>query len=297
MLASLRDDAALGVAEAVACGPAAIPALSRLLFGREPSGLYEPSRRAVEALAGLNAYNVIAEYLATPGRIVDPVEETGEEAVMNAAARVLADWPDARVRPLLMGLTRRAPLAGVIDALAKLRCAEAIPYFIKALAEDFTRPAAEDALRSFGTEAAPSLLEAARSRVPPGCQESVSSVRYRRSALALLAEIGLGADRQVSEIESFIDEQDPALAVLGCRIVLAEIDGESSAAFRRLIALLPTVDLLLRVEIEDCLVRHFAAAQVHIAEVLKQAGTAPEEMRLTRLLHPVVARGAGSAGK
>lgn len=294
-LASLRDDAALGVPEAVACGPAAIPALRRLLFRREPSGLYEPRRRAVEALAQLKAYDALAEYLAAPRAIIDPVEETGEEAVINEAARALAGWPDPRALLLLLALTRRPPLAGVIDALAKMHHVEAIPYFIQALSEDFVRPSAEEALRSFGAEAVPALLEVARSRFPSFGEESLSSLRCRRSALALLAEIGPGPDMRGSAIEAFIDEQDPALAVLGCRIVLTGGSAAAtSAAIRRLISLLPTADFVLRPEIEDCLVAHFLDAEAHIAEALQQGDTAPEDTRLARALHRVVARATGS---
>ncbi len=284
-LASLRDDAPLGVSEVVACGPAAIPALRKLLFDREPSGLYEPRRRAVEALAELKAYDVLAEYLTIPRMITDPVEETGEEAVINAAARALADWSSPKALPLLTSLTRRAPLVGVVDALAKLHCVEAIPYFITALAEDFTRPSAEAALRSFGAEAAPALLEAACLRFPLGRPESVSSLRSRRSALALLAEIGPGPNIQSSVIETFLDEQDSALAILGCRIMLASGSlAAAPAAIKRLISLLPDTDILLRLEIEDCLVAHFPVARPYIAEALDQAGTSSEETQLTRAL-------------
>lgn len=293
-LASLGDDAALGVPEAVACGRAAIPALRRLLFSREPSGLYEPRRRAVAALAGLKAYDVLAEYLTTARTVIDPVEETGEEAVFNAAARALADWPDPRAPSLLLAFTRFPPRAGVIDALAKLRLAEAIPYFIKGLAEDFTRPSAEEALRGCGAKAAPALLEAARSRVPASGQESASSLRCRRSALALLAETAPGPGTQGAAIEAFIGEQDPTLAVLGCRMVLAGGGAAAVPAIRRLISLLPAVDFLLRAEIEDCLVAHFSAAQTPIAEALREAGAAPEADRLARALRRIIARATGS---
>jgi len=305
-LASLGDDAALGVLEAVACGKGAIPPLRAVLFGREPSGLYEPRRRAVEALAGLHAHDVLAEYLAaylsTGNTIADPVEETGEEAVVNAAARTLAEWPDARALPLLLALTQRAPLAGVVDALAKLRRAEVMPYFVRALGEDFTRSAAEDALRSFGVEAAPLLLDAARSRFPVDGQESPSSLRRRRSALALLAETEpivtqLGPDPLGTGIDGFLDEQDPTLLVLGCRIVLARgAAAIASTAIRSLIGLLPTADLLLRAEIEDCLVAHFVVAREHITEALREAGATPEQMKFARALRRVLARAAAVGG-
>jgi hypothetical protein len=300
-LTSLRDDSALGVPEAVACGPAAIPALRRVLFGREPSGLYEPRRHAVAALAELGAYDVLAEYLAaylaTVDMIADPVEKTGDEAVVNAAARALAEWPDETVLPRLLALTQHAPLAGVVDALARLRCIAAIPYFVRALAEDFTRCEAEEALRSFGEDAVPALLEAAHVRIPADGLESASSLRRRRSVLALLAETGLGPEELGPGIEAFLDEEDATLAILGCRILLTSgAAGAAPAAIRRLIDLLPVADLLRRIDIEDCLVTHFEAAREHIAEALEQAGTLPEETRLACALRRVLARAAIGGG-
>jgi hypothetical protein len=72
-LKSLQDGDT-GVIDAIACGRQAVPALRRILFERERSGLYQTRRRAVEALAGLAASDVLIEFLETdrvyrgPGR-------------------------------------------------------------------------------------------------------------------------------------------------------------------------------------------------------------------------------------
>jgi hypothetical protein len=47
------------VAELVALGTSAIPPLREPLFEREPSGLFQVRCRAVEALAALDAYDVL----------------------------------------------------------------------------------------------------------------------------------------------------------------------------------------------------------------------------------------------
>ena len=52
-----------GVAETIALGKEAIPPLRELLFKREPSGLFETRRRAVEALASLGAYKTLVDFL------------------------------------------------------------------------------------------------------------------------------------------------------------------------------------------------------------------------------------------
>jgi hypothetical protein len=57
-----------GVIEIAACGRRAIPALRALLFEREPSGLYQPRCQAVKALAALEAYDVLIEYLKARDR-------------------------------------------------------------------------------------------------------------------------------------------------------------------------------------------------------------------------------------
>lgn len=299
-LASLHDGE-LGLVAAVACGPAAIPALRAVLFSREPSGIFEPRRRAVEALAALHAYDVLVEYLATPHEIVDPREATGEEAVINAAARALAEWPDGMVVPLLLSLTYRPPLAGVVDALGKLRCAAAIPYFVKALDDDFTRPAAEAALRHLGPLAAPALLEAATLRLPSEEHESVSSQRRRASALGVLAERRLASEGLGPALSSLTQDRDATVAALACGIVLADVGRpDRIAAVRRLIDLLPSVHWLLGAEIEDRLVEHFDLARDSIAEALRcaepVAASASEPSRLVRTLRRVEARAAARRG-
>ena len=125
-LKSLHDGD-LGVLDVVACGRRAIPLLRSLLLEGASSGVYHPRCRAVEALAALGAYDVLIEFLSAPREVADPVNRTGEEAVISAAARALADNREERVLPLLLELAKRQPLEGVIDALGSFRCAQAIP--------------------------------------------------------------------------------------------------------------------------------------------------------------------------
>jgi hypothetical protein len=87
-LRALRE-ADRAVLDLSALGPVAIPALRHFLFRREPSGLYQPRCDAVAALAALRADEVLLDFLeaAPEVEIADPVERTGEDAVINAAAR------------------------------------------------------------------------------------------------------------------------------------------------------------------------------------------------------------------
>ena len=153
-------DGDIAVLEVVACGDRAIPALRTLLFDREPSGLFEVRVRAVDALAKLGAHEVLVEFLSSPRDVTDPVERLGEDAVINAAARALADHSDQRVFELLLRLAHRPCLTGVISALGTSRRPEAIPLLVKALSEDASRNTAESALQRIGAAARPALIEA-----------------------------------------------------------------------------------------------------------------------------------------
>ncbi len=298
-LTSFRDGD-MGVIDAVACGTRAIPALRAILFAREPSGLYETRRRAVEALSRLRADDVLIEFVHTPRHIVDPVELTGEEAVINAVTRALSDSTDIRVTPLLLCLSERAPLAGVIEALDKRGCVEALPYFIKALAEDFTRPAAEAALRRLGPRARTALLETASIRTLSDRSETVSSKRQRRSALALYAELGSPVKQEWSKLYSLISDDDPEIAAIACEISISTVNETAKVVtVLRLIDLLGSAGWLLGQKIEDCLVKHFDTAQAIIGELLQhdQAGLNDDSprARTLRALHRVTTRARSHA--
>jgi hypothetical protein len=298
-LTSLHDGDR-GVIDTVACGRRAIPTLRSVVFNREPSGLYETRRRAVEALALLHAYDVLIEYLSTPRNVIDPVEKTGEEAVINAAARALADACDPRVVPLLLELAEQRPLAGVVEVLGKLRRVEALPYFIKALAEDFTRPAAEIAIRSLGRKARATLLETATQRSASDARETVSSRRQRRSALGLFAELGPPPREDWPTLYNLMRDDDPKVAALACQICLASATEPAKvAAVLRLIDLTSGADWLLSEEIEDSLVRHFDKAKGIIDDILQHSGLATDlespRARTVQALRRVAMRAASNA--
>jgi hypothetical protein len=183
-------DGDLGVIDVIACGTRTIPALRALLFEREPSGLFQTRCRAVDALAALDARDVLLEFLSAPHEAIDPVERLGDDAVVNAAARAVARYREEQVFQLLLTLARYRPLPGVIAALGKFDRPESIPCLIDALLEDECRPAAEAALDRLGPSARLALLQAATPPAPSLESDSASNMRRRRSALGLLAKIG-----------------------------------------------------------------------------------------------------------
>ena len=292
-LRSLHGDD-LGVDEVAACGSRAIPALRGVLFEREPSGLYQVRRRAVEALAALGAYDVLMDFLRLPREADDPVERLGDEAVTNAAALALTKVREEHVFQLLLSLAKRQHLAGVIAALGSYQRPEAIPDLIGALEADDCRLVAEAALRKIGCLAQPDLWEAAILQSPSAERESVSSIRRRRSALGLLNEKAIPPDRWPA-LRQLMADEDGKIALLVCKLCLTSAPMQDRKnAVRRLIELLSDADWMLAQDIEDCLVTHFNQANDIIAAAIPAKDALPEadaaRSRATRSLLRIKAR-------
>ena len=216
-LRSLHTDAD-GIADVVAIGACAIPALKAILFEREPSGLYQVRCRAAEALGLWGAFDVLEEFLREWKSAADPVERLGDDVVISRVARAISQRQDVSTFALLCELTSRRPLAGLISALASFRRAEVMPILIGALGEDETRLAAETGLVSFGATARTCLLDAAdHLKVCNDLSESL--LRKCRSILKLLGEIKLDGDEE-GRLRPFMTSADAQVSVLACRIAL-----------------------------------------------------------------------------
>jgi HEAT repeat protein len=284
----------LCIDEVAACGRRAIPALRDLLFEREPSGLYQVRRRAVEALAELGAYDVLMDFLRVPREAEDPVERLGDEAVTNAAALALTRVREEQVFQLLLSVARRRYLAGVITALGSYHRTEAIPVLVDALATDDCRSAAETALKKLGSLTLSVLLKAAILPLPSTDRESVSSTRRRRSALGLLCEIGIPSERWPT-LRRLMTDRDGKIVMLACKICLTSAQcGDRKYAVCRLIELLPDADWMLVQDIEDCLVTHFDQAKNIVDATIQRDDALPEcdttRYRTTHTLLDIKAR-------
>jgi hypothetical protein len=280
------------------CGRAAVPALKRVLYQRDPSGIFEPRCRAVKALAGIGAQEVLLEFLRAAHDEPDPVARLGEEAVINAAARALTGLHTDEFYELLTRMAQRQLLCGIIEALADFGRYNAIPVLIAALTEDFSRAAAEEGLRRLRASAREALIEAARSPDRSREPETASSLRRRWSALQLLLDIGVHP-ADWSRLRPLIGEDDPMLAFLACKLcLLARQAGDKAVAIKRLIALLADCDWFLAGEVEDCLVRNFVAAKEFVDRQLNGNGDEPDRqtrnLRLFRTLQRVKARAEAS---
>ena len=198
-------------------GHPAAPQLREFAAARDPSGIFLPRCEAVGVLGALGAKEVLLELLSHPRDVTNPIEQTGEDAVLNACAQCLEKWPDEEVFRYLLAAGRRKPLAGIVQALGNYARFEAIPVYDAALAEDFSRPAAEDAFRKLGPAAMQQLINLSKLRLPAENAESELNKRRRRSTLKLLAEFP-NIGEYLEPLRILTVDSDPAVAALACSI-------------------------------------------------------------------------------
>ena len=155
LLACLQSlvDGQSAIEELVACGPRAIPPLREFLLSGRITSVPQPRMWAVEALALLEARDVLIEYLQAPSRGVDAQLQFAEDAVKNTAGRRLSAWRDNETFEFLLEFCKKANLPGVIETMAEFERPEAIPCLDRALEDDMCRIAAEDGLRRLGPAA------------------------------------------------------------------------------------------------------------------------------------------------
>jgi HEAT repeat protein len=291
-------DADRATLELTALGPRAIPPLKKFLFQREPSGLYESRVNAVFALRALKAEDVLLEFLhnAPEVDIADPVERTGEDAVINAAARALAHRRDDEVFRALIGIAEWRSLPGVIEALGEMRRKSAIPFLIAGLASDFCRGTAEIALTKIGAAARPALIELALNPIPSVEFETVSSIRTRRSAVSVLCDVGVTLE-QWSVLQPLMWSSDERLSALTCSLGLnpghPSLDRE--IAIRRIFRLLRSSGWLLTIEIENWLVENYDVTSRVIVEAIERGDGVLEDKKVRHSLLQVTARIASTS--
>ncbi len=287
-LNSLKDGAS-AVVDLVACGMKAIEPLRRFLLFGEPSGIFQPRQRAVEALGELGAKDVLIEYLASEKDIPDPVVRYGEEAVESTAARLLARWRDDDTYRILLWLLRRKALPGLIDAVGEFRRTDATPELISALGDSIGRSFAEEALRKIGEGAKRTLIAASLTAHPSADYETSTSHHRRRSALRLLTELKL-SEEDWHNLSPLADDRDREIAARACRIALAVAEeSDKMLAVHRLIKLLPDTSWSLQIEIEEWLVERSEITRTVIDEEIVRRREAAGGRSTDELLHRLLA--------
>ncbi len=278
MVSRIRSlqDGDLAVLDALAIGNDAIPLLRQLLFDREPAGIFQPRQRAIQALVGLDAFDVLRDYIAKWRPAPDPVERLGDEVVVGMAANALAAHGDYDGFALVLAVARRHPTPGVIEALGTYQRAEVIPILIEALLDDCAAGPAREGLRAFGQMAVPALVDVAvNAIVGPSGRETPSSIRRRRHALSLLIDLGANCESNI-RIRSLSYDSDDEIASLACRMGIASAyTAWSRECARRLIELLRQAAWPIRGEIEDSLIANAAVAGNLVERALRRATESP----------------------
>jgi HEAT repeat protein len=300
VIAQLRSlsDGEAGVSAAIAFGPGIVPSLKDLLFAREPSGLYEVRRHAVDALAGLRASEVLREFLKSEHLASDPIETAGNDAVLNEAARVLGRQKKVEDIPVLRALLKERTRPGVIEALGGFLRIGDLPFFIDALADDYSGPAAMAAIRAFGTRARSALLTRVLHPICDQGREIRPSVYVRRAILRLLTEQPRPLPAAFP-IRFLIMDDDPIIAFLAASLCLASKGADSRQAARRVIALLERANPAFAHDIQSVLIDRFSIAADLIEAELAKPDPEPDvpiwrRHDLTRpVLEAVKALGAG----
>jgi HEAT repeat protein len=264
----------------VACGQPAVEPLRRFLMEGRPSGIYQPRRWAVEALAGLEAKDILLDYLRSDRSIPDAVARMGEEAVQNAAATALKQWPSDEVRGVLTGIIQHRHLAGAVATLGDLGHSEAIPFIIAALEDDVCRATAETALRKLGQAAVPELMISALNPWPSREEESPPSLRRRSSAAELLCEIGVSEEQWI-QLRPLIDETEPGILIAAARMAWRNgARANVKAIAVRLIAATANADWYFRDEIGDVLVEIYEVAGPMVDHEIARRINQPPEKRV-----------------
>lgn len=234
----------------VEIGSLAIEPLRRYLLEGIPAKIFHPRVWAVEALARLGARDVLLEYLFQAREISDPEGRLGEEAVQSTAARFLSRWRTGDIYQSLLTLSERRMLVGLIEALSEFRQPESIPYFERALEDDFYRSAAEEAFLKMGATACSALARSAAPR-PDSIMETPSSLQRRRSSVKLLCKIGMPPEYwQV--LRELIDDQDEEIFVSVSKLGVGIASKRDRAMIaRRITRLLDSAPWHLREDLKE----------------------------------------------
>ena len=277
-LNSLKEGAQ-AVGKLITCGQSAIEPLRQFLLEGKPSAIFQPRQWAAEALAELQAKDVLLVYLKQKKDISDPDVQLGEEAVESTAARQLSKWPSEEAFQVLLEIAKEHCLPGALEALGEFKRPESIPYLVMALADDVCRVTAEEALRKIGVPAKSELIRAVLTPWPGKDAESFSSLRRRGSAVGLLAEIGISAD-EWPKLHRLLNETDPAILVAVSRMV-SKVGGAKDKVFavRRLIEALKAADWYFKDEIASVLVDLFDIAGPFVEQSIVRRSQSPDEKR------------------
>ena len=143
--------------------------------------------------------------------------------------------------------------------------------FIAALMDDFSRNAAENALKVMGKQAKPALMKALDNQCHSDKIESPSILLQRRSIMRVLANLPLTV-KDWCIIKKMFHDNDPEISTLAARLALGIVNlKQKKTILRKLIEKIPFANWSVDKEIEDCLVKYYDIARKAIEEeILKR---------------------------
>ena len=148
--------------------------------------------------------------------------------------------------------------------------------------------------KRFGSEATKQLLAAAE---PSTEVEVESSLRRRRSVIALLLQTADSTALPRDARTRWLADADPAISVLGARVAFRDGDAaEKRRAAQRLVGMLPRANWMVRHDIETCLLSHPNASRQAVQAALPARPPAIDDfsakaaadrvlLRVAQLLH------------
>jgi hypothetical protein len=267
-------------AQLILRGAAAIEPLAAFLLTSRPESIFQPRRWAVETLGALGATDVLIEYLNCGPVISDPVVNEGERIVADAAVAELANHSSPEILQFFLRLANSRMLPALAKAFGRYRVLDAMPYLDRALEDDRCRSAAEEALLQLGVAARNHLTFSAITPLPSYEEELPSSLLRRRSALAVLQDIGIDIEQHWPRLETLLDSPDPGLVVGVCVLALEQqVPIDVHKAVRRLIIVSPTAPWRLHDQLFRCFDVWYRTAEALITTEVRARLEAPATIR------------------
>jgi HEAT repeat protein len=261
LIEQLRDPARSNAALLALLGEGrhSVRPLADFLRNSRPSTVAESRLLAVEGLSILRGTEAMEALIEVASQrleeIADPVVRLAEESVASRAALALADFDDPRAREALLALLHRKPLAGVAEALEKLRDGRAIPRLVEWLEEDFVAEPASRAILAYGRGAIPSLLACLRKKKIRSDSETGMSQRRRSRILELLSD--LARTEEISSLEYLLDEAVEVVRLRAIQLFLrCGTLPQKRAAYRSGLALVDSRDHAIRSTCEELLISY-----------------------------------------
>jgi hypothetical protein len=227
------------------------------------------------------------DFLREPVDIEDASVREGERVVADAAVSELARHNHPDVLRFLVELASRRMLPALAEAFGRYAVIEALPYLDRALEDDICRAAAEEALRNIGAPCREHLVLSATTPLPSEVTESASSLLRRRSAVAVLATIGIDPDRHWRTLQNLVGSGDPEIRVGACALGLdAGASMDISEAVDQLVAIAREVPWHLQDTVVRCLLAWFSIAEPRLLAEVERRSNAPDPVRAwDRALH------------